>query len=297
MPVAASRDCSPGVPGGSVGGPVLGSLTAGLGLAAPFLIYGAALLVAAAVVFVSLRHSAVAAPEISDEPTVSMRTVLRNRAYVAALFSNFATGWSSIGLRIALVPLFVVDAPGTERAMAGVALATFAIGNVSAVVPSGYLSDRVGRRLLVIVGLTVSALSTVAVGFTPLFGSMPVFLVAAYVTGAATGMFISPQQAAVADVVGNKARGGTAVAGFQMMSGPRRDRRFVRRGPDRAASELRDGVRRDGRDRDGGRRRVVVRPGNPAGLPGRAHPDATIGAGLRRRIALAAGYFREGCRA
>ena len=58
---------------GSVGGPVLGSLTAGLGLAAPFLIYGAALLVAAAVVFVSLRHSAVAAPEISDEPTVSMR--------------------------------------------------------------------------------------------------------------------------------------------------------------------------------------------------------------------------------
>ncbi len=203
---------------GSVGGPVLGSLTAGLGLAAPFLIYGAALLVAAAVVFVSLRHSAVAAPEISDEPTVSMRTVLRNRAYVAALFSNFATGWSSIGLRIALVPLFVVDALGQNARMAGVALATFAIGNVSAVVPSGYLSDRVGRRLLVIVGLTVSALSTVAVGFTPLLGSMPVFLVAAYVTGAATGMFISPQQAAVADVVGNKARGGTAVAGFQMMS-------------------------------------------------------------------------------
>ena len=40
---------------GSVGGPVLGSLTAGLGLAAPFAIYGVALLVAAAVVFVSLR--------------------------------------------------------------------------------------------------------------------------------------------------------------------------------------------------------------------------------------------------
>ena len=200
---------------GSVGGPVLGSLTAGLGLSAPFLIYGAALLVAAAVVFVSLRHSAVAAPELSDEPTVAMRTVLRNRAYVAALFSNFATGWSSIGLRIALVPLFVVDALGQGPRMAGVALATFAIGNVSAVVPSGYLSDRVGRRMLMIVGLTVSALSTVAVGFMT---SMPLFLVAAYVTGAATGMFISPQQAAVADVVGNKARGGTAVAGFQMTS-------------------------------------------------------------------------------
>ena len=53
------------------------------------------------------------------------------------------------------------------------------------------------------------------VGFTT---SLPLFLVAAYVTGAATGMFISPQQAAVADIIGSKSRGGTAVATFQMMS-------------------------------------------------------------------------------
>ena len=42
---------------GSVAGPVVGSLTAGLGLSAPFIIYGVALLIAAAVVFISLRHS------------------------------------------------------------------------------------------------------------------------------------------------------------------------------------------------------------------------------------------------
>ncbi|OFB45428.1 MFS transporter permease [Mycolicibacterium sp. (ex Dasyatis americana)] len=200
---------------GSVGGPVLGSLTAGFGLSAPFLIYGAALMVAAAVVFVSLRHSELAAPAVDELPKVSMRAVLRHRAYRAALFSNFASGWSSVGLRIALVPLFVVDVLGRSAGAAGLALATFAIGNVSAVVPSGYLSDRVGRRMLVIVGLTVSAAATVAVGFS---NSLPLFLVCAYVTGAATGMFVSPQQAAVADVVGNKARGGTAVATFQMMS-------------------------------------------------------------------------------
>jgi MFS transporter, ACDE family, multidrug resistance protein len=200
---------------GSVGGPVLGSLTAGLGLSAPFLIYGTALLVAAAVVFFSLRHSPIGAPEVSTEPAVSVRTVLRHPAYRAALFSNFATGWSAFGLRVALVPLFVVDVLGRGAGMAGLALATFAIGNVSAVIPSGYLSDRVGRRLLLIVGLSVSAVATVLVGFT---SSLPVFLAAAYVTGAATGMFISPQQAAVADIVGSKARGGTAVATFQMMS-------------------------------------------------------------------------------
>ncbi|GFG50185.1 MFS transporter [Mycolicibacterium agri] len=200
---------------GSVGGPVLGSLTAGLGLSAPFVIYGVALLVAASVVFVSLRHSPVAAREESTEPTVSVRTVLRHPAYRAALFSNFATGWAAFGLRIALVPLFVVEALDRGAGFAGLALATFAIGNISAVIPSGYLSDRVGRRKLLLVGLTVAALSTVLVGFT---SSVPVFLAAAYVTGAATGVFVSPQQAAVADVVGNKARGGTAVATFQMMA-------------------------------------------------------------------------------
>ena len=81
--------------------------------------------------------------------------------------------------------------------------------------PSGYLSDRFGRRKLMIFGLTLAALSTALVGYTT---SLPVFLIAAYVAGAATGIFVSPQQAAVADVVGNKSRGGPAVATFQMMA-------------------------------------------------------------------------------
>jgi MFS family permease len=200
---------------GSVGGPVLGSVTAGFGLAAPFVIYGAALLVAAGVIFVSLRGSAIAVPEEGTEAAVSVREVFGHRAYRAALFSNFATGWAAFGLRIALVPLFVVEALGRSLGTAGLALAMFAVGNVSVVIPSGYLSDRVGRRKLLILGLTVSAISTALVGFT---SSLPIFLAAAYVTGAATGIFISPQQAAVADIIGSKARAGTAVATFQMMA-------------------------------------------------------------------------------
>lgn len=201
---------------GSVGGPILGSLTVGFGLAAPFLIYGAALLVAAAVVFVSLRHSTLVAGS-GDEggPPVPFRTVFRHRAYKAALLSNFATGWASFGLRIALVPLFVVEVLGRGPGAAGLALTAFAVGNISVVIPSGHLSDRLGRRKLLIFGLTLAAVSTTLVGFTT---SLPVFLVAAYVAGAATGIFVSPQQAAVADVVGNKSRGGTAVATFQMMA-------------------------------------------------------------------------------
>lgn len=201
---------------GSVGGPVLGSLTAGLGLSAPFLIYGAALTVAATVVLVSLRNSPVAGKADGEEGSpVPFRAVARNGAYRAALFSNFATGWASFGLRIALVPLFVVEVLGRSPGAAGLALTAFAVGNIAVVIPSGYLSDRLGRRKLMIFGLTLAAVSTALVGFTT---SLPLFLVSAVVAGAATGIFVSPQQAAVADVVGSKSRGGTAVATFQMMA-------------------------------------------------------------------------------
>ncbi|AQA01210.1 MFS transporter [Mycobacterium sp. MS1601] len=200
---------------GSVGGPVLGSLTAGLGLSAPFLIYGGALLVAAAVVFISLRNSSLAAPETEITETVTVRQVLRNGAYRAALLSNFATGWTAWGLRVALVPLFVTEVLHRGAGFAGLALATFAIGNVCAVVPSGRISDRWGRRWLLILGLTVAGFSTAVVGLSD---NLVLFLVSAYVAGFATGIFSSPQQAAVADIIGSKARGGTAVATFQMMA-------------------------------------------------------------------------------
>ena len=200
---------------GSVAGPLLGSVTAGLGLGAPFLIYGALLLVAATVVLVSLRNSPLAAPAEPDELTVTVRVALRHRAYRAALLSNFATGWTLFGLRTALVPMFVTEALRYGAGMAGLALAAFAIGNVVAVIPSGRVSDRIGRRPLLISGLALTAVSTAAVGLTH---SLAGFMVTAVLAGISTGLYTSPQQAAIADVIGSKARGGTAIATYQMMA-------------------------------------------------------------------------------
>jgi MFS family permease len=200
---------------GSVAGPVLGNLTAELGLRAPFVIYGALLIVAAAVVLVGLRKSELAAPADADELTVTVWVALRHRAYRAALLSNFATGWSLFGLRFALVPIFVEEVLDKQpRHVAGLALAAFAVGNVSVVLYSGRLSDRIGRKPLLIVGLALAAVSTTALGFAT---SLPLFFLEAVIAGLASGIYNSPQQAAVADIIG-KARGGTAIAAFQMMS-------------------------------------------------------------------------------
>ena len=199
---------------GSVAGPVVGALTAGLGLSAPFIIYGVLLLIAAAVILVSLRNSPLAEPAASDELTVTVRVALRHRAYRAALLSNFATGWSMFGLRFALVPLFVAEVLDHSPGVAGLALAAFAVGNVVAVMPSGRLSDRIGRKPLLVVGLALAGVTTAILG---LGSTLPLFLALAVAAGLASGIYNSPQQAAVADIIG-KARGGTAIATYQMMS-------------------------------------------------------------------------------
>jgi MFS family permease len=86
---------------------------------------------------------------------------------------------------------------------------------VSAVFPSGFLSDRIGRRGPLIAGLAVSGAATMLLGPT---SSLSLFLAAAYLTGVAAGMYVAPQQAVIADIIGNQARAGTAVATFQMMA-------------------------------------------------------------------------------
>jgi MFS family permease len=200
---------------GAVAGPAVGGLATGLGLTAPFIVYGAAMLGVAAVLSFSLRNSVLVAPAAPTRSTVTMREALRFRAYRSALLSNFATGWSAFGLRVALIPLFVSDVMHRGVGISGVVLAAFAGGNALAVIPSGYLSDRMGRRTLLIVGLTATGVATV---FLAAVSSLPAFLVAAGVVGTVTGIYMSPMQAAVADILGREARAGGPVAAVQMMS-------------------------------------------------------------------------------
>ncbi len=201
---------------GSVGGPVLGSLTAGLGLNAPFVIYGAAL--------TGGRRRGVHQPAAlvtgrtragrrchGDRPHGAGATAPTGRRCCRTSRPDGRPSGSELPWCRCSSWTCCIGAPEWRDWR----LATFAVGNVSAVIPSGYLSDRVGRRLLLIVGLTAAGISTVMVGFTD---GLTLFLVSAYIAGFSTGIFTAPQQAAVADIIGNKARGGTAVATFQMMA-------------------------------------------------------------------------------
>ena len=199
---------------GNVCGPVVGGLLAGFGLRVPFLVYAAALVLAALVVQTQLSHvPAASRPDGSTAPAMELREALRDSAYRAGLFSSFANGWATFGVRMATVPLFAVAALNAGPESAGWALAVFAAANAVALTFSGKLADSLGRKPMMISGLLVTGTATAAIGFTH---ELLWFLLATAVAGIGSGLLGPAQQAAMADVIGNERSGGRVLAIFQM---------------------------------------------------------------------------------
>ncbi|MFM9430100.1 MFS transporter [Arthrobacter sp. MP_2.3] len=201
---------------GNVCGPVVGGLLAGFGLRVPFLVYAGALILAALVVQTQLSHvPAGSRPDGGTAPAMELRTALQDSAYRAGLFSSFANGWATFGVRMATVPLFAVAALNAGPESAGWALAMFAAANAVALTFSGKLADSLGRKPMMISGLLVTGTATALIGFTH---ELPWFLAATAAAGIGSGLLGPAQQAAMADVIGNERSGGRVLAIFQMSS-------------------------------------------------------------------------------
>lgn len=199
---------------GNVIGPLLGSGLITISLRAPFLVYALALLVTTLFVWLLLRRSTlIAAADADAAPALTLRAALRNHAYRSALLGNFTFGWMVFGVRVALVPLFIVNVLQRDEALAGIAFGVFAAANVIMLLPSGKVADTFGRKPLVLTGLVVSGGGTIWLGLTD---SLTEFMVATVLAGIGTGVLTPPKQATVADVVGARGRGGPVLATFQM---------------------------------------------------------------------------------
>ncbi|MEV4314338.1 MFS transporter [Actinocrispum sp. NPDC049592] len=198
---------------GNIAGPLVGGVVANVSTRFPFVVYGLATFGAAVFSWWFLRKSPLAAPSATrDLPELTVRVALRNRAYIAALFSSFAYGWSVIGVRFALVPLFVVLELHEGETLVGLALSAFAVGTASFLMIAGRLADRRGRKPVAIAGLAVLTVGSLAMGFAP---SVPLFMVASLVTGIGSGLLNPGHSAAVADVIGVGVRGSAVLAAFQ----------------------------------------------------------------------------------
>ena len=199
---------------GGVGGPVIGGLLGSLGLRVPFLVYAVALLIAAGIVAVFLRHASLRpAPGRPELPSMSVREAWGDSAYRASVGSAFANGWANFGMRNAILPLFAIVVVGKQPWVAGMALAVFAAGNAVGLAIAGRRADRIGRKPFILSGLIVSGVATAATGLAQ---DLTMLVIVSVVAGIGAGVLNPAQQASLADVVGRQRNGGPALAAFQM---------------------------------------------------------------------------------
>lgn len=215
---------------GNIAGPLIGGWLAVINLGAPFVIYAVLLGVAAVIIRLKLpgqKKAAFEDPGPVPAITVSFRRLLRDRTFQACLASNFLNGWTVYGVRIAIVPLFIVDVLGGSSSSSGAALTAFAVGTALVLTCGGHLADQWGRKRTALIGSACVAVTMGGLAFTT---SLDQVLLACFFSGIGTGLLTPPLGAAVADVLSperadtrgdtdsdNDTRSGTALAGYQMV--------------------------------------------------------------------------------
>ncbi|MGY4857959.1 MFS transporter [Cryobacterium sp. AP23] len=221
------RTTAPGIRGRAVGfyqggfliggmaGPALGGLLATISLTAPFFFYAGTLAVAGLIGLVMLQPAtrpgvgATGAPV----PLLPLRTVLRDPRFRAACLANFSQGWSSFGVRGALVPVLVVEVLKGPSAWTGIAFAIAAVAQALALAPAARFVDTVGRKPAIIGAFLVAAVTITAIPFAPNIWLLTALLC---VYGVAAAFMGTAPAASVGDAAGTA--GGRPVAIFSMFS-------------------------------------------------------------------------------
>ena len=197
---------------GGIAGPGLGGVVTSISIRLPFFLYAGTLAVAGTVALVALRHTPLANKSGPGAAThTSLRTALRLPAYRAALATVFADSWASMGVRAALIPLYVQES--LHRSVVWTGIGFWCVAGINGIVllPAGRFADRVGRKPVLVAGCAISCSSFVLLSLT---SSLPAFLIAMGILGLGSGMLDVAPGAIVGDVV--EGRSGRVFAAYSM---------------------------------------------------------------------------------
>lgn len=204
---------------GGISGPAIGGAIAAWSIRAPFFIYGGMLLVPAGIAYLVLKDkrptSDTAVPTSAPRRSFAgIGQVLKSRAYQAAASANLADGFAVLGVRSAIVPLFVKDVLQRSPTWTGIGFGVVAALNAGMLLPAGKIADTVGRRPVIVAGCSISALAMVILAFVPGLGG---YLAALATLGLGSGMLDVAPAAMIGDQMSKGDGGaGTVVASYQM---------------------------------------------------------------------------------
>src|SRR5215475_10505628 len=199
---------------GSISGPALGGLIAAWSMRAPFIIYGGMLIVPAVIAAAVLRdgsHRRTGPHAPARRAFAEIARALKDAAYRAAAAANLADGFAAIGVRSAIVPLFVRDVLHRSAVWTGIGFGVVAVLNAATLLPGGRLADRLGRRPVIVAGCLVSAAGMLMLALARGFGG---YLAALAVFGLGSGLLDVGPAAMLGDIL--RGQGGTVVAAYQM---------------------------------------------------------------------------------
>jgi DHA1 family multidrug resistance protein-like MFS transporter len=200
---------------GGMAGPALGGLLAGISLTAPFFFYAGTLAVAGIIGLLLLKPANRLGPDVTavTAPLIPFRTVLKDPRYRAALLANFSQGWTSFGVRGALVPILVLEVLRGPSSWTGIAFAVAAVAQAIALAPASKFVDTVGRRPAIIGAYALAAATIMFVPFAPNIWVLTILL---SLYGVAAAFMGTAPAASVGDAAGRS--GGRPVAVFSMVS-------------------------------------------------------------------------------
>lgn len=139
-----------------------------------------------------------------------------NKFALYVLMFNMFIAMSGIGLIIPIMPEYL-DTFGVAGQALGTLIATFALAQFLFSPLSGQLSDKYGRKKLIIVGLVIFGLSQLVFGLAP---NLWILYVARFFSGLGAAFLIPPMMAFVADITTYEERGkGMGLLGASMSLG------------------------------------------------------------------------------
>ena len=187
-----------------VGYGLSGFLTSRLGYGAVFL-FGASILIIGIMLGFSLpgrRQKGSMTAKTTLGGINQIKDLLRRRGLTVSYCSIFAQYFTFGGV-VTLLPLYVKSL-GMEALHVGMLLATFAIMFIVVQFPSGALSDKVGRLIPTVAGLSLGIVSLVAL---PSLRAFPLLAAAMALYGIGYGMLFPSVSALVADHTAPEERG------------------------------------------------------------------------------------------
>ncbi|WP_414157038.1 MFS transporter [Pseudomonas sp. BNK-15] len=198
---------------GTVSGPAIGSLFVDFSVRLPFFIYGMGAGVAGLVAMFLLRHLRLptAGSPVARPAVISVSKALRLPAYRAALASNFAVGFAVYGVRVSVLPLFLLVALQQPAKWIGIGLTVCALSQTLLLPKAGQLADRWGRKPTLVAGmlLVLASFLVIQIGH-----NLHAYLVGLALMGLGAA-FCTTSAAAIAGDTAD-GRGGTIIASYQM---------------------------------------------------------------------------------